>query len=106
NGATEIGAGESGWFSDQRETPPSEPRAPAATASAAPQPAADSGTPNARAVREREKSTTPRVNAQGWRQHAEQGEFGRAYALLDTTRVTDDVEELLLAADAARLSGH
>jgi transmembrane sensor len=46
--------------------------------------------------------------AQNWRQHAEQGDFNRAFALLtkERTRVADDVEELLLAADAARLSGH
>jgi transmembrane sensor len=44
----------------------------------------------------------------GWREVAERGEFAQAYELLRKTPQppSDDVEELLLAADAARLSGH
>ncbi|MDD9944474.1 MAG: FecR family protein [Myxococcales bacterium] len=43
-----------------------------------------------------------------WREHAERGDFPRAYALLQhpNTRVGKSVSELMLAADAARLSGH
>lgn len=49
-----------------------------------------------------------------WREHAERGEFKRAYALLTDGRAgvrgrakdAASVEDLLLAADAARLSGH
>jgi transmembrane sensor len=43
-----------------------------------------------------------------WREPAEQGDFERAYELLARAPqpVADNVEELLLAADSARLSGH
>jgi transmembrane sensor len=105
SGATELGAGQSGWFPEQRDALARQPHADVASSQvAAPQPA-EAPAPNPRAT-PRERSTPPRVNAQGWRQHAEQGDFGRAFALLDAAHVTDDVEELLLAADAARLSGH
>jgi transmembrane sensor len=61
----------------------------------------------ARAVTAARASQPERARA-SWRQHAEQGEFQEAYALLERerARVSDDVEELLLAADAARLSNH
>jgi transmembrane sensor len=102
SGTTELGAGQSGWFPEQRAA---QPHADVAGEHvAAPQPA-EAAAPSPRAT-PRERNTPPRVNAQGWRQHAEQGDFGRAFALLDAAHVTDDVEELLLAADAARLSGH
>lgn len=84
-GSMELGAGEAGWF----------PRAEPALAQPAPSDEAPS------ASRERARSTS-------WRQHAERGEYQEAYRALerDRPRVSDDVEELLLAADAARLSGH
>ncbi len=43
-----------------------------------------------------------------WRTLAEQGDFSAAYGLLSRSgaSVNDSVQELLLAADAARLSGH
>lgn len=43
-----------------------------------------------------------------WREAAELGEFEHAYKLLAGSQspVADDVEELMLAADSARLSGH
>jgi transmembrane sensor len=46
--------------------------------------------------------------AKAWREAAEPGEFEHAYKLLEGSAnpVADDVEELLLAADSARLSGH
>jgi transmembrane sensor len=84
---TELRAGEAGWFPREdwlaRAAPPSEPSA--------------SSTPRARSS-----------STRSWREPAEQGEFERAYELLAQTRkpVADDVEELMLAADTARLSGH
>jgi transmembrane sensor len=107
-GATVLGAGESGWYPalPERAQTRAEQEPPAAEAEAA----AARAEPNAAKVSSRAESAAngpPRQPAAAnWRQHAEQGDFGRAYALLDATRVTDDVEELLLAADAARLSGH
>jgi len=87
-GATELGAGEAGWF------PREEPRGLPVEA--------------ARAAPDEKPLERDRPRASSWRQHAEQGEFQEAYRALerDRARVSDDVEELLLAADAARLSGH
>jgi transmembrane sensor len=86
-GETELGAGDADWF----------PRAPLAKAEEPPVTAK----PDKPSERERPRGSS-------WRQHAEQGEFQEAYRALerDRARVSDDVEELLLAADAARLSGH
>jgi transmembrane sensor len=89
-GRTELAAGEAGWFpraaeSDETklsETPPIAPKhAPRKPAKAAPG---------------------------AWREPAEQGDFEHAYELLAQVQqpVADNVEELLLAADTARLSGH
>lgn len=93
-GRTELAAGEAGWF--PRSAPSSAPIAPAADAASARR-----EPPNRASARKRE-------SAEGWRERAEQGDFERAYRLMDATRaaVADDVEELLLAADTARLSGH
>jgi transmembrane sensor len=94
-GATELSAGESEWF------PPRMPAAVVAERSAVDAARADAAVEPA-----------PRRRAGGagvsWREHAEEGDFGRAYELLQRAeqRVADDVQELLLAADAARLSGH
>lgn len=54
------------------------------------------------------RSAPPGKRAVRWREHAESGEFARAYELLKEApgAVAPDVAELLLAADAARLSGH
>jgi transmembrane sensor len=43
-----------------------------------------------------------------WKKLAQAGDYDRAYAIIQSpgTTVRDDPEELLLAADAARLSGH
>jgi len=90
SGTIELGAGESGWF----------PAIAPATAE--------------RAATQEPVATRPKADdresarAMSWRQHAEQGEFQEAYRMLprDRARISDDVEELLLAADAARLSGH
>lgn len=97
NGATDLSAGSSGWF------PPAPAEARAHVQEATPKVSGDAGATAAAAP----SGARPR-RADSWRQHAEQGDFGRAYALLEGqgARVADDVEELLLAADAARLSGH
>lgn len=89
-GSSELGAGEAGWFPREPSAAPSE--AAAAASSAA----------------QEKPAPRERPRAASWRQHAEQGEFQEAYRALerDRARVSDDVEELLLAADAARLSGH
>jgi transmembrane sensor len=77
----ELGAGEAGWFPRAEWLPRAEPPP---------------------------RVVPPRSPARSWREPAEQGEFERAYELLAKTRkpIADDVEELMLAADAARLSGH
>lgn len=102
-GGTELAAGEARWFSAGKNASALVP-APGtkAEASAQSEPAAE---PVARADGGRPARAK---EAPSWRQHAEQGDFKRAFALLsdERARVSDDVEELLLAADAARLSGH
>lgn len=87
--SVELGAGEAGWF----------PRPRPQT-----RPPAQSGSVRVPSTR-REPPRSPR---ESWRDPAERGEFERAYELLRHTpkAVADDVEELLLAADTARLSGH
>lgn len=88
DGAAELGAGEEGLFP------------PAATTSARGE---DETAP--RAARPRAAAPPP---AADWRPLAEQGDYDAAYAALAATDapVEDEVETLLLAADAARLSGH
>jgi transmembrane sensor len=48
------------------------------------------------------------ASGSSWRETAEAGDFEHAYELLQHTPVppSDSVEELLLAADTARISGH
>jgi len=88
-GSTELGAGEAGWFPKLAQAPVAAPEA-------------------AVEAEEDPPSSRERARAASWRQHAERGEFQEAYRMLerDRERVSDDVEELLLAADASRLSGH
>jgi transmembrane sensor len=86
-GRTELTAGDAAWF------PRGEPSLPPARrARGAIEPAA--------------RSSAPAPST--WREPAERGEFDRAYELLrrDPQAVADDVAQLLLAADTARLSGH
>lgn len=87
-GQTELSAGEAGWFPRAAEV-----KAP--TVEATPHPA-------------KRSPRRPSAVANAWRAPAEQGDFDRAYELLARVQqtVADDVEELLLAADTARLSGH
>jgi transmembrane sensor len=91
-GSEQLGAGEAGWFPKLAAVPAS--AAEAAVESETDQPEQPAGRERARAA--------------SWRQHAERGEFQEAYRMLERERerVSDDVEELLLAADASRLSGH
>ena len=97
DGAIELGAGEAGWF-PASDTDMRQP-APATEASAE----ATTDAPAGQTRTEPERARTA-----GWRQQAEQGDFQKAYQMLarQPARLSDDVEELLLAADAARLSGH
>ncbi len=93
----ELSAGEASWFP---------PQAPQATAPAS-EPAASQDAAQTVPVASRKVDRRPAAS-KGWRDHAEQGEFKRAYRLLQQpeARVAPSVRELLLAADAARLSGH
>jgi hypothetical protein len=56
----------------------------------------------------RARASLPSAPVESWREHAERGEFKQAFSLLPRPDSGDamDVSELLLAADAARLSGH
>jgi transmembrane sensor len=83
-------------------------RSPPLAASSAAQ-RSDAAAPSARGSTQAAESTARAAPpAKAWREAAEQGEFEHAYKLLERTSnpVADDVEELLLAADSARLSGH
>jgi transmembrane sensor len=86
-GRTELTAGDAAWF-----------------------PRGEPGLPPARRARGATKaaSRSPEPVQSAWREPAERGEFGRAYELLRRAPqpVAEDVEQLLLAADTARLSGH
>jgi transmembrane sensor len=92
DGRRDLGVSEAGWF------PPAPPVSPTA--------------PRAASAGVRESAQAPSAAAEsrkvsGWRDTAERGEYARAYALLQQPGpVPLSVEELLLAADAARLSGH
>jgi transmembrane sensor len=95
-GRTELGAGEAGWF----------PRVNEPAAAVAPDASVHGQKRGARKPVTRAVPAMQQVST--WREPAEQGDFERAYALLEKTErpVANDVEELLLAADSARLSGH
>jgi transmembrane sensor len=88
SGRTELTSGEAAWF------PRGEPTLPPARVNLKPKPPA--------------RHVEPTAVASSWREPAERGEFERAYELLRQAPqpVADDVEQLLLAADTARLSGH
>jgi transmembrane sensor len=94
-GTAELGAGERSWF----------PRRVIATmpaAAPAPPPAAPALEPVRSAPR-----PAPRAPAE-WARLAERGDYRRSYQQLRQARPAsiDDMQELLLAADVARLSGH
>jgi transmembrane sensor len=100
-GAMQLSAGEAGWF----PKPVAESLPPAA---AQPElPPAEMPTASRRPhARPPARSATP--HEASWQAQAERGEWKRAYDLMQQSHdlVSDDVQELLLAADAARLSGH
>jgi len=81
-----LRAGEEGWF------PPALPEAPK---------------PKRPARTGPQRGPAP-LAADDWREHAERGDFNTAFPLLPpvATLASMPVSELLLAADAARLSGH
>jgi transmembrane sensor len=100
----ELGPGGEGTYPDALEppdlpaTPPASPTPPTSEERAAPE------EPDVGEVPRRQHST-----ALGWRHLARQGGFKEAYELMvadGPAGVHDDVDDLLLAADAARLSGH
>ena len=95
-GSGELGAGEANWFPPLDENRGrEEPRA----AGAADAPAAESSSSGGSAA---SSSRTP-----SWKMLALEGRNREAYALLrDHRKSLRDPDELLLAADVARLSGH
>jgi transmembrane sensor len=114
NGRTELAAGEAGWFPKpaQAEAVGNESAARATTEDTEPAPenrvAPTSAPGPAPAHVTLNKSHASSTTSDGWREPAERGDFTHAYELLRQTKrpPADDVEELLLAADTARLSGH
>lgn len=128
-GTTVLLAGAERWFSE-RAARPAQPQASSTSAPAAlerdivqPEPviataldvsaAAEPLAPTAPAARARSKTkvrtrtvrTPPPVQPTAWRELARAGKHREAFASLGTAEV-DDLDGLLLAADAARLSGH
>lgn len=92
-GESELGAGASEWFSQQ----------PAESGDDEHRTSSDS------APSERTPQTRSRLRQSEWRALAQDGEFERAFNTLEQSgesNALDDVGELLLAADAARYSGH
>jgi transmembrane sensor len=61
-----------------------------------------------RAARAARRERAARDERAGWRDHAEAGDFKRAFRMLPeaASSASMDVSQLMLAADAARLSGH
>ena len=91
SGRAELSAGEAGWFPRPVERDAGGPL--------------EVATHSAKHAQHKPNSNG---TASAWREPAEQGDFEHAYELLAHAPqpVADNVEELLLAADSARLSGH
>jgi transmembrane sensor len=112
DGTLELGAGQSRWIPRSERGEHAQTAVPAGGTrrSSARSERGDVALAEAASASEAKsaRQSERRGPAQSWRQHAEQGDFKRAFTLLQAERepVADDVEELLLAADAARLSGH
>jgi transmembrane sensor len=85
-GRQEIVSGQSGWFPPERQA-----------LEAAPEPAQKT-TPPHRAQRVQEDKT--------WKALAEEGDFDQAYQRMRLREIPDVAEDLLSAADVARLSHH
>jgi transmembrane sensor len=95
-GSGELGAGEANWFPPTDENGAREEPRPAGTAEA---PASE----NAPAA----GSTAGSSRTPSWKMLALEGRNREAYALLrDHRKAVRDPDDLLLAADVARLSGH
>jgi transmembrane sensor len=128
-GRSELAAGEAGWFprDDDEDIPqlgaarpsrikPAIRRSPLMAADDEPAATLRQAAParDKRAETRRPKAqhgarpAETEAQATTWREPAEQGDFDRAYEMLRHAPQPspDDVEELLLAADTARLSGH
>jgi transmembrane sensor len=92
-GRAELAAGEAGWF------PRADPASPAPL---------DVTSHNPKRTARKARAGAALGSTSAWREPAEQGDFEHAYELLAHAPepVADNVEELLLAADTARLSGH
>lgn len=86
--SVELQAGEAKWFPTRRQV--------------------DADEAQSWSTALREQGERKRNRPSSWRRHAEQGDFKRAFALLRQEEfvVAPKVAELMLAADAARLSGH
>ncbi len=94
--AFELASGERRSFAESARTTP-----------APPGPSAPPGrTSDASSEPRRAGAAVPARAAKRWRALATRGEFDAAYRSFEPADVTDDVEDLLLAADVARLSGH
>jgi transmembrane sensor len=94
-----LEAGEEAWFPSPPSTQSSPPVPADKQTAASPKPAA------------RPALRSPALaepGAYSWRDHAESGDFKQAFPLLPSADATAamSVSELMLAADAARLSGH
>jgi transmembrane sensor len=111
-GESQLTAGEAGWFpkagaTDSSDSAGVEHAQRASEPRVAAQPAPRKASPE-RGGATPATTRTDAVHAAAWRASAEQGDFHRAYELLAQAPepVGEDVKELMLAADAARLSGH
>lgn len=101
---TVLGIGERARFELSVAAVPEE-----VSARRAPSPTPRPAAPHEAAPAPLEVPSTPTPAATDWRELAEDGAYDEAFAALSAagpTSVSDSVEELLLAADAARLSGH
>ena len=111
-GSTLLHAGEGGTF-PPAVTPHDEPEAEetANARDSAPDTAPDTA-PETSASPSRNANTNSPVNRRSWRDYALTGDYGKAYDELHTKGgkghedVRDDVGDLMLAADVARLSAH
>lgn len=104
-GTTVLAAGAERWFSEASAPPEDAPQQPAREQSANAQVRASGA--NVEALRAAHARRVP-ARAQdpaGWRELARAGKHREAFQSLGATEV-DDLDGLLLAADAARLSGH
>jgi transmembrane sensor len=108
SGSSVLASGEAGWFPKSESEPHAPHAAPPPTVPASTGREARAVRPSSHATARKSAARTPLqpAEAASWQTRVERGDFKEAYALMVKERVSDDVQELLLAADAARLSGH